>query len=125
MNSYLIRSFILMAAFAVLAVFAGPSANGATQFDGAWRLIATTTSGPCGQEYDFEGEIRNGIIYPASGSTSVSGRVAPSGSAQVSLASGAIRASASGRLSSDSGNGTWNGQGPKGACSGTWTARRM
>ena len=52
------------------------------------------------------------------------GRVAPDGSVWVSVAGGGQSAGGEGRLSRNTGGGTWRGQGAAGNCAGTWQAAR-
>ena len=125
MTMYSARMFILSTAFAVSAVATASSAGAASAFDGAWKVVIGTSSGECTPPITVEGRITNGIIYYGDTESTYVGRVAPSGAVNGSFsAAGKIRVAGSGQLSRDSGSGTWHGQGPKGPCSGTWTAKR-
>ena len=116
MISYPTRAFIVM----IAATAAGPQTKAQSQFDGAWSVTIVTRSGTCDQIYRISGLVSNGvIIYPG-----VSGRVAPSGAVSGTLSMGPIHASGSGRLSGNTGSGTWRGQGPNGPCSGSWNGQR-
>ncbi len=94
-------------------------------FDGSWSVVISTRSGGCDPEYRFGFEIVDGaLVYQGGGAASVQGSVAPNGGVWVSVASGGQRADGQGRLSRDTGSGTWQGQGLAGACAGVWQAAR-
>src|SRR4029453_10097343 len=107
----------------VLAEARKPAKRGASRaasaaFDGRWSVVIGTRSGPCDPQYRFGVRIINGnITYEGGGAGNAQGRVLPSGSVTVSVASGPNAASGQGRLTRDYGTGTWRGQGPGGACS--------
>jgi hypothetical protein len=109
----------------VLATVAGaPSAQAASQFDGNWALHGVTRAGECDPNFRLSGQIVNGNVNYQFGSSNVAGRVAPSGAVTVTVTVGPNHAVGTGRLSKDSGGGTWRSQGPSGTCSGTWSAQR-
>ncbi len=114
-------------AFMTIA-FAGAIVSDAAQarsaFDGGWSVQIITQRGACDPSSGFGVEIRDGIIY-GSGGIPVRGRVASNGAVSVSVASGQRSANGSGRLSGNSGGGTWRGVGSQGACSGHWSASRQ
>jgi hypothetical protein len=125
MISRFTRAFVLAAALAGSASAFAPTASAATKFDGAWSVLIVTRAGPCDPSYRFGGQIINGIIYyTGGGPVSLTGRVAASGAISVTVSSGPNHAVGSGRLTARSGGGTWRGQGPGGACSGSWSAQR-
>jgi hypothetical protein len=102
------------------------SGAASTAFDGRWSVVIGTRSGPCDPQYRFGVRIINGnITYEGGGAGNAQGRVSPSGSVTVSVASGPNAASGQGRLTRDYGTGTWRGQGPGGVCSGAWQAWRQ
>jgi hypothetical protein len=122
MISQSIRAVLAATAFAVTAVSLTPLAQAAS-FDGPWSVVVTTTRGPCDQSYRYGVMIRGGSVsYMGGGAVSVSGRVNASGQVNVNVSAGGQSAYGSGRLSSGRGGGRWSGQGPQGACSGTWSA---
>ena len=124
MISQSIRAFGLATAFTTFAICAASTAQ-AAPFDGSWSVLIITRSGPCDQSYRFGAHISNGVVqYAGGGPVSVSGRVNASGHVSVRVSSGPQYAVGSGRLSRNSGGGTWRGQGPSGACAGTWSASR-
>jgi len=125
MISHFTRALVLTAALAGSASALAPAANAAGKFDGTWSVMIVTRAGGCDPSYRFGGQIINGIIYyTGGGPVSLTGRVAPSGAISVTVSSGANHAVGTGRLSANSGGGTWRGQGPSGACSGSWSAQR-
>jgi hypothetical protein len=122
MISKSIRAVTLATAFAACTVSFASTAN-AGPFDGSWSVLIVTRSGPCDQSYRFGANIYNGIVS-GGGGASVSGRVSNNGSVSVSVSSGSSSAYGSGRLSRNSGGGSWRGRGPQGTCSGSWSASR-
>jgi hypothetical protein len=94
-------------------------------FDGAWSVVISTQSGGCDPQYRFGVQIINGnIVYDGGAGANVQGSVAPNGGVAVNVSSGGQSANGQGRLSRDSGGGTWRGQGFGGTCAGTWQAAR-
>jgi hypothetical protein len=94
-------------------------------FDGSWDVTIVTQTGPCDPQYRLAAQIVDGqVVYDGGGPVDLQGQVAPNGAIWVSVAAGAGRADGEGRLSSDSGGGTWRGQGSLGACVGVWQAVR-
>jgi hypothetical protein len=116
------RALVLTTLFATLA--GGPSAQATSQFDGNWALHAVTRAGPCDPNFRISGKIVSGVVFYRGGGSNVAGSVKPSGHVNITLTVGPNHALGSGRLSNASGSGTWRGQGPSGACSGTWSAQR-
>ena len=124
MISHSIRAAALATGFAAAISCAGPSAHAAS-FDGPWSLLVVTRSGPCDQAYRYGVTIVNGVVYYAGGGpVSLTGRVAPSGAVTVRVSSGPQYAVGTGRLARSTGQGSWRGQGPNGACAGVWNATR-
>jgi hypothetical protein len=116
-----IRVLALAAAF--VCTLSSPSPALAAPFDGSWSVLIVTKSGPCDQSYRYGVTITNGAISGAGG-TSIIGRVTQNGSVSVSVSGAQGSAHASGKLSRNSGSGSWNGRGASDACSGTWSAQR-
>jgi hypothetical protein len=90
-------------------------------FDGNWSVAINTRSGACEPNYRFGVQIINGNVVHEG---RAAGRVSANGSVQVSISSGAQRASGQGRLSRSYGTGVWRGYGSAGTCAGTWQAGR-
>ena len=94
-------------------------------FDGSWSVLIVTESGACDRSYRYGLQITNGIVSSdGTAGATLQGRVAPNGSVRVNVSAGGQSAEGQGRLSTNIGTGTWHGQGPAGACSGTWLAQR-
>jgi hypothetical protein len=92
-------------------------------FDGTWSVQIMTQRGACSTGVRFGVDIRNGVVY-SSGSFDISGSVSGNGATRVRVSSGGQSASASGRLTGNSGGGTWRGVSSDGPCSGSWSASR-
>ena len=92
-------------------------------YDGNWSVEIVTQRGACSTGVRFGVDIRNGVFY-SNGSFDISGSVSGNGATRVRVSSGGQSASASGRLSGNSGRGTWRGVSSDGPCSGSWTASR-
>lgn len=124
MISFLLRSIVAATGIAVGVASAAPFAYAAS-FDGPWSVVVYTRQGPCDPTYRYGITISNGIVYYAGGgAVSLTGRVAPSGAVSVRVSSGPQYAVGTGRLRGSSGGGSWRGQGPSGACAGSWAASR-
>lgn len=112
------------AAIAVLMVagisVATPAAAAAT-YDGAWNVQIASQNRACGDGVTVSIGINNGQVASSDGVMSATGRVADTGSINVTLISGLKRAVGSGHLTATSGSGTWRGP----LCSGTWTAQHI
>jgi len=123
MTGHAARTFILTAGLVSTALAAAASTNEETSFDGRWSGRAIPESGACTQSMGIEGQITNGIIR--GDKLNISGRVAPSGTISFTVVLGPYQGVASGRLSKNSGGGSWRIQGPHLNCSGTWSAQRI
>jgi len=120
------NSIFAIAAISTLAgVALAPTGASAMRgnFDGGWSVQITTTRGTCSSGVGFGVEVRGGVVR-AAGGLDVQGSVAANGATRVRIASGNQSASGSGRLSGNSGGGTWTGVGSQGTCSGSWSATR-
>ncbi len=120
-----------MCAFALLAasatIWSAPPAI-AAQFDGDWRMVASTTRGHCGI-IELGIGINRGRIYSTGGSFAfypikLGGRVSASGHVRMNSVAGPRTAQGTGRFGRFRGTGTWAGRGPSGLCSGVWSANR-
>jgi hypothetical protein len=119
------NSVLAFAAISTVAVasLAPTGAFAMRAYDGNWMVQITTSRGTCSSGVGFGVEVRDGVVHAASG-VNVQGSVAANGATRVSIAAGNQSASGSGRLSGNSGAGTWKGVGSQGACSGSWSASR-
>jgi hypothetical protein len=123
MTSSRLRAGLLALALAGAGV-AG-SAFAASLFDGNWSVVITTRVGACDQTSRYRLQITDGaVVNGADNNVEVRGQVNRGGAVNVSVRSGDAWAVASGRLSGETGTGTWKGQGTNGACQGTWVAER-
>jgi hypothetical protein len=96
-----------------------------TSFDGVWSVVITTDHGTCDPTNRLRIDIRDGTLQYVGGSAVlIRGRVANNGLVQVRVSSGNLRASGSGRLSANSGVGTWRGSNSASSCTGRWSAER-
>jgi len=95
-----------------------------TGYDGSWHLTFATQAGPCEQAYDFDVNIRNGVITEPN-LVKFRGIVASNGMARASVEVQDKVASGSGRLSATSGRGTWSGRSGSEKCAGYWTAKKQ
>ena len=105
-----------------LVVFAS-AAQARSAYDGSWDLIFVTQRGACDATYNFSVNITNGIVTHPN-LVRFRGTVARSGAVRASVTVQDKFASGSGRLSSNSGRGTWSGYSGSARCSGYWTAQR-
>jgi hypothetical protein len=92
-------------------------------FDGSWSVQIATSRGACPSDVGFAVDVRDGVVS-AAGLLNVSGNVAANGATRVRISAGNQSASGTGRLSGNSGSGTWQGVSAQGACAGKWSASR-
>jgi hypothetical protein len=90
-------------------------------YDGTWSVAIYTLRGDCGS-VRVAAQIVGGRVYSKDQSYQANGAVGANGAIRVSVASGRLSASGSGRLSRNSGAGRWRSS--RGECSGTWSASR-
>ena len=121
MISHLVRASVL----ALVTVGAtATTAPARTPYDGAWSVLIVTQSGSCDRAYRYGIQIINGNVTYDGGAVSMSGRVAGNGAVRVVVSSSNASASGSGRLSRNTGRGSWAGRSGNDACSGYWEAER-
>ena len=122
-----IRLIIFPTAFVASATAANPSAKAEGKFDGRWSAALATKSGPCDAAYRGAVQVINGNVEVQGAPNNVlSGRVSPNGSVTVRGALGAnLNGIAWGRLSGNSGSGSWRVHLQNGECLGVWTAQRL
>jgi hypothetical protein len=92
-------------------------------YDGSWDLAFVTQKGTCDPSYNFSVNINDGVVTHPN-LVRFRGYVARSGAVRASVTVPGKYASGSGRLSSNSGRGTWSGYSGSSRCSGYWTAQR-
>jgi hypothetical protein len=117
MNNRLIASVICA------CLITGTAAEARTSYDGPWNLVFVTQRGSCDATYDFSVNVTDGIVTHPN-LVKFTGRVAKSGVVRASVTVVDKYASGSGRLTGDTGRGTWSGRAAGGRCSGYWTAQR-
>ena len=115
----------LIGAFAALLTVAAPSTRAESAHDGTWIISIFTTSGPCEPNYQLRGQISNGLLsFAGANSSNFAGRVTPNGAVTVTVSMGEGWGVGAGRLSTNSGNGSWRAKIENGSCSGVWSAQR-
>jgi hypothetical protein len=120
-----LRGLLLIVTLAFANETAIGTAHAGTSFDGAWSVVITTDRGTCDPANRLSIDIRDGILqYIGDSAVLIRGRVASNGLVQVRVGSGNLRASGSGRLSANSGTGTWRGSNSASSCTGRWSAER-
>jgi len=92
-------------------------------YDGSWDLLFVTQRGACDPTYNFSVNITDGVVTHPN-LVKFTGHVARSGVVRASVTVPDKYAAGSGRLSSNSGRGTWSGYSGSARCSGYWTAHR-
>jgi hypothetical protein len=99
------------------------AAQARSAYDAAWDLVFVTQRGVCDPTYNFSVNISNGVVTHPN-LVRFRGYVARSGAVRASVAVHDKYAPGSGRLSINSGRGTWSGYSGSARCSGYWTAQR-
>jgi hypothetical protein len=100
-----------------------PAAQASTPYDGSWDLVFVTKAGACDPAYNFSVNISDGIVTHPN-LVRFRGYVARSGVARASVTVQDKYAAGSGRLSRNSGRGTWHGYSGSARCAGYWSAQR-
>ena len=107
--------------FACLIV--ATAAQARTSYDGPWDLVFFTQRGRCDPTYSFSVDVTDGIVSHPN-LVKFHGHVAKTGAVRASVTVHDKYASGSGRLTTNSGRGTWSGHMGAERCSGYWTAER-
>ena len=118
MNKRLIANFICCAGLTLAT-----AAQARTAYDGPWNLLFVTQRGSCDPTYNFSVNVNDGVVTHPN-LVKFRGHVGRSGAVRASVTVHEKYASGSGRLTRDSGGGTWSGHAGRGRCSGYWTAQR-
>jgi hypothetical protein len=95
--------------------------GGGSAYDGTRSVAIYTLRGDCGS-VRVAAQIVGGRVYSKDQSYQANGVVGANGVIRVSVASGRLSASGSGRLSHNSGAGRWRSS--REECSGSWSASR-
>lgn len=115
---------LLLPALVATAISVQAQANTA-DFDGNWSVLIVTDQGGCDRAYRYAVRIDDGrILFRGTEDIRLSGAVSPSGQVRVRVSRGDQSALGTGRLSEDSGTGTWTGHSSQQQCSGHWEAER-
>ena len=117
---------LLTSTVAAALLLAGTPTNAARRgagsaYDGIWSVAIYTLRGDCGS-VRVAARIVGGRVYSKDQSYQANGAVGANGVIRVSVASGRLSASGSGRLTNNSGAGRWSSS--AGECSGSWSASR-
>lgn len=99
------------------------AATAGSAYDGAWSLNFVTQRGACDPTYNFDVNISNGLVSHPN-LVRLRGRVTAGGLVRASVIVQDKYAAGSGRLTNNSGRGTWSGREGDERCSGYWTAQR-
>jgi hypothetical protein len=114
----------LSAAAVAGCMLAPPALAQTNRFDGNWSVEVVTQQGACDRAYRYAVIIQNGQArYGGPEQFNVSGRVQSNGTVSASISRGQDRANVRGRLSGNSGTGTWSTSGGR-VCSGNWNAEK-
>lgn len=117
-----------LAAIAIVgvSVLAGADrAQARSPYDGSWNVVVSGRSGDCqGGTYSYALQIVNGIVHYSGGDARITGRVSSNGAVYVRVSSSDRSAVGSGRLSRNTGAGTFRGRSSSGVCAGSWSGQR-
>jgi hypothetical protein len=119
----MIDATLVRACLLACATLVAVPASAATIYDGSWALTIRTTRGACDPTYNFQVNIRNGMIFHPN-LVRLRGRVTGKGAVRVSVAVPGKFAAGSGRMTRNAGRGRWSGHSDNARCSGSWTAQR-
>lgn len=114
-----------IAAILLTAFLSMTEVKGAATHDGNWSVLVITEKGACDKGFRYDVAITEGKVrYQGDTAVSFDGTVGPSGAVKVSIRLGEQGAHGTGRLTANSGTGTWRGAGKSGDCAGRWEAER-
>ena len=120
----LLSSKSVAIALSIGLAFTGSVASAATH-DGNWSVLIITEKGTCDKAFRYSVGVADGQVrYQGDASVNFNGTVDPNGAVKVTIRLGEQGANGTGRLSKDSGQGTWRGVGGTGECAGRWEAER-
>jgi hypothetical protein len=117
------KRLLFFATIAGFLVALSSMAQARSSYDGSWDLTFVTQRGACDPTYNFTVNIADGVVTHPN-LVRFRGYVARSGAVRASVTVQDKFASGSGRLSSNSGRGTWSGYSGSSRCAGYWTAQR-
>ena len=116
-----LAGLVLGATLLPLATAAARTAD----FDGNWSVLVITESGSCDAAYRYGVNVANGAVhYRGESGIDVAGSVDDSGRVKVTIGRGQQSAEGTGRLTANSGSGTWTGHSTESRCQGRWEAER-
>lgn len=121
----IVKTAIFSGFLALISITGAPAQAVAPSYDGNWSVLVVTERGTCDRAYRYAVRVAHGQVrYSGDAQVSLGGTVTPEGTVRVSIRRGQQGANGSGRLSEESGAGTWHGVGSNGSCSGRWEAER-
>jgi hypothetical protein len=120
--------FIATAGLTALTILGSLGSANAARYDGSWNMIAQTTRGHCGV-ISISFGVERGRSSSTGGSfafypINLDGRVTSGGRVKMRAIAGPRTAYGVGRFGAGRAEGTWQGRGPSGLCSGVWSASR-
>jgi hypothetical protein len=115
--------FLMSAAIAGSLVGLTSVVEARSLYDGSWDLVFVTQRGTCDPNYSFTVNINDGLVTHPN-LVRFKGYVARSGAVRASVTVQDKYASGIGKLSNNTGRGTWRGYSGTTRCSGYWTAQR-
>ena len=115
---------VICVAAGLLSHATGAAARPGSAYDGAWSLAFVTQRGACDSSYNFNVDVSGGIITHPN-LVKFRGRVTNRGLVRASVTVQDKHASGVGKLTKNSGQGTWSGYSGSARCSGYWTAQKM
>src|SRR5712691_11904359 len=106
------RGFLAVAALALAAALpASKPAEAVPSYDGLWSVVIVTEQGLCDRAYRAPIRISKGNLANAgSGQFTITGKVAKNGAVTVMVSQGDKSATGTGRLSGNTGTGTWQAE---------------
>jgi hypothetical protein len=104
----------------------GAVASPKNKHDGTWQVQMVTDSGICGSSYTYAMAVEQGSVRhlgsPGEAPAAVNGQIASNGAVNLDIRRSSAKVDAAGRLSGQSGSGTWKLD--RYGCSGRWNAQK-
>ena len=117
------KKILTYASVAGCVVAFASAALARSAYDGSWDLVFVTQRGACDATYNFSVNITDGVVTHPN-LVKFRGYVASSGAVRASVTVHDKFASGTGKLTANSGHGSWSGHAAGERCSGYWTAQR-
>jgi hypothetical protein len=108
-----------------LVATGGSPVRAQAAYEGNWSVLVVTEKGDCDRAFRYAVKVEKGaLVYVGEPGVDFTGRVDRGGRVTVQVRRGEQGADGAGRLSRNTGVGTWKGLSKNSQCSGRWEAEK-